>query len=102
MKKYPIEQILARAEELGIVLWISDGEIQADGPDGTLTNRFSETIASHKQELLAVLPAPLCAACLNAGKETPATDEGPDEFMYCTVHNLDFVPRQVSLSWKIA
>jgi hypothetical protein len=86
MKKYQISQILARADQLGIVLWIANGDIQADGPPGTLTDRFRQTIADHKRELLAVLPAPLCAACLDAGKDTLGTWQGPDELMLCETH----------------
>lgn len=86
MKKYPVEIILARADALGIVLWIANGDIQTDGPPGTLTDRFRQTIADHKRELLAVLPAPLCASCLDQNKETLATWEGPEGMMYCGSH----------------
>lgn len=88
MKKYLVSTILSRAAELGIVLWISLSEIQADGPPGTLTDRFRETIASHKRELLAVLPATLCAACLDAGEETRAVYMGVDELMCCKRHQI--------------
>lgn len=86
MKRYPIETILDRCNQLGIVLWISNNEIQADGPPGALSDQFHQVIADHKRELLAVLPAPLCAACLDTGKETPATWQGPNDLMYCEAH----------------
>lgn len=86
MKRYPISQILDRASERGIVLWIANSEIQAEGPAGTLTDLFYRVIAEHKSELLAVLPAPLCAACLDENKEARATWEGSDGLLYCESH----------------
>jgi hypothetical protein len=87
MKKYPVQSILTRADELGIVLWISDGEIQADGPPGTLSDRFREIIASHRKDVLEAMCEPeLCCTCLDQNVETPATHGGPDSIMYCEAH----------------
>lgn len=87
-RTYSVAEILTRANYFGIVLWISNGEIQADGPAGALSEKFCQTIAEYRKELLASddVPASLCAACLDAGRETRATWEGPGELMFCESH----------------
>lgn len=85
MKKYPVQVILQRADNLGIILYRDGNEIHIEGPAEHLTDKLRQVIADNWHELLPVLPVTLCFTCLDEGRETPAFYEAA-QIMYCEAH----------------
>lgn len=85
-KRFSVEHIIARAEEMSIHLSVQSGDLVIRAGKGKVSPQALEVFRQYKPELIKAL-TPLCSTCLDAGMETPALDEAYDELTYCLQHH---------------
>ncbi len=74
-----IESFLAKLSELDIKLWVEDGKLKCNAPQGTLTDELKQQLSDNKTELLSIFSEELSSRSINAiagfsnGKDIPLT-----------------------------
>ncbi len=101
-KRFPVQQVLARAAQFHIMLGVVGETLTIDAPDGALTEKIRAVLQAYKSELIAHLSAqertylhkhdegPLCARCLDSDRENAVKavpEPYTDDLYYCTHHH---------------
>jgi hypothetical protein len=98
-QRYDVSAILRRAAELEIELSMDGDHLKIRAKNGTVTPHILSVLKAHKQALLDYLKAeqnlvgepeaPLCATCLDEGREREALSYDYQGIMYCAEHMPD-------------
>lgn len=84
--QFTVHEVIIRALELGIELQVVNGELKIQAPKGVVTPKILQIIKAHKAAIIQEM-TPLCATCLDEGKETPALPDHHETYMYCAEHH---------------
>lgn len=93
-ERFTVEEVLARAAELHIMLGVEGEKLTISAPDGVMTEKIRAVLREYKPELVASLQQheqpPLCARCLDLDKDHPVLalpEPSTDDFYYCKRHH---------------
>ncbi len=101
-KQFTVQQLLARAAQLHIILGVVGETLTIDAPDGALTEKIRAVLRAYKPELIAYLrvqertylhkhdEGPLCARCLDIDRENVVKalpEPYTNDLYYCKRHH---------------
>ncbi len=102
IKRFPVEQVLARASQLHIALSVEGDALRISAPKGAVNEKIRAVLQEYKSELIAHLTAqeraylhkhdegPLCARCLDIDREDEVKalpEPHTDGLYYCKHHH---------------
>ncbi len=102
MKRFTVEQVLARAAQLHIALGVDNDALSIHAPKGAVNEKIRAVLKAYKAELIAYLreqeqvhlstydEGPLCARCLDLDRENPVKalpEPDTNGLHYCQQHH---------------